>query len=99
MEQSRRGATHEELHHQLECEARRNGRAGSILKHLQDIQSQNNYGTTQLNILGYKGDVLRVQFCLDKISERKALAPVTVANTRERQEILATVHTHGKNFL
>ena len=28
----------------------------------QDIQSQNNYSTTQLNVMGYRGDILRVQF-------------------------------------
>ena len=44
----------------------------------QDIQSQNNYSTTQLNIMGYKGDLLRAQFCPDKISERMASVPVTV---------------------
>jgi hypothetical protein len=48
--------------------------------------------------MGYRGDVLRVQFCLDKISKRKASGPVTVANTHEHQEALATAHTHGKKF-
>ncbi len=62
----------------------------------QDVQSKNDYITTQLNVMGYRGDVLRVQFYPDKISERKALGPVTVANTRERQEALAIMHTHGK---
>jgi hypothetical protein len=62
----------------------------------QDIQFQNDYSTTQLNVTGYRGDVLRAQFRPDKISERKASGPVTVANTCERQEALATVHTHGK---
>ena len=46
--------------------------------------------------VGYRGDVLRAQFCPDKITKRKALLPVTVANTRERQEALAAAHTHGK---
>jgi hypothetical protein len=64
----------------------------------QDVQSQNDHNTTQLNVMGYRGDVLRAQFFLDKISKRKALGPVTVANTRERQEALAAVHTHGKKF-
>jgi hypothetical protein len=65
-----------------------------------DVQSQNDYSTTQLNVMGYRGDVLRAQFCPDKISKRrKALGPVTVANTRERQEALAAAHTHGKKFL
>ncbi len=62
----------------------------------QDIQSQNDYSTTQLNVMGCRGDILRVQFCPDKISERKVLVPVTVANTREHQEALAAMHTHGK---
>ena len=64
----------------------------------QDIQSQNNYSTTQLNVMSYRGDVLRVQFCPDKISERTALVPVTVANTREHQEALAAAHTHSNKF-
>jgi len=64
----------------------------------QDIQSQNDYITTQLNVMGYRGDLLRAQFRPDKIIERRALGPVTVANTRERQEALATTHTHGKKF-
>jgi hypothetical protein len=64
----------------------------------QDVQSQNDYSTTQLNVMGYKGDILRAQFCPDKITERKASLPVTVANTRERQEALAAAHTHSKKF-
>ena len=28
----------------------------------QDIQSQNDFSTTQLNVMGYKGDALKVQF-------------------------------------
>ncbi len=64
----------------------------------QDIQSQNNYSTTQLNVMGYRGDVLRVQFCPDKISKRTASVPVTVANTREHQEALAAAHTHSIKF-
>ncbi len=64
----------------------------------QDVQSQNDYSTAQLNVMGYRGDVLRAQFRPEKIREMKALGPVTVANTRERQEALAAAHTHGKNF-
>jgi hypothetical protein len=64
----------------------------------QDVQPQNDYSTTQLNVMGYRGDVLRAQFCPDKISERKASGPVTVANRHERQEALAAAHTHGKKF-
>jgi hypothetical protein len=48
--------------------------------------------------MGYKGDVLRAQFCPDKISKRMALAPVTVANTQECQEASAIANTHGKKF-
>ena len=65
----------------------------------QDIQSQNNYSTTQLNVMGYIGDILRVQFCLNKISERKASVQVTVPNTREHQEALAAVHMHGRSLM
>jgi hypothetical protein len=64
----------------------------------QDIQSQNDYSTTQLNVMGYRGDVLRAQFCADEVSERQALAPVTVPHTRERQQALAAAGTHGKKF-
>jgi len=64
----------------------------------QDVQSQNDYSTAQLNVMGYRGGVLRAQFCPDKIREMKALGPVTVTNTHEHQEALATAHTHGKNF-
>ena len=64
-----------------------------------NVQSQNDYSTAQLNVMGYRGDVLRAQFCPDKIREMKASGPVTVANTRERQEALAAAHTHGKKFL
>jgi hypothetical protein len=49
----------------------------------QDVQSQNDYSTTQLNVMGYRGDVLRAQFCPDKITKRKASLRVTVANTCE----------------
>jgi hypothetical protein len=64
----------------------------------QDIQSQNNYSTTQLNVTGYRGDALRAQFCTDKVSERQALAPVTVPHTREQQQALAAAGMHGKKF-
>jgi len=62
----------------------------------QDIQSQNDYSTVQLNAMGYRGDLLRAQFRPDKISERRASGPVTVTKTCERQEALAAAHTHGK---
>jgi hypothetical protein len=64
----------------------------------QDIQSQNDYSTAQLNVMGYRGDLLSVQFCPDKIRELLASGPVTVANTREHQEALAAAHAHGKKF-
>ena len=38
---------------------------------------------------------MRAQFHPDKISKRKALMAVTVANTREQQEAIATANTHG----
>jgi hypothetical protein len=38
----------------------------------QDIQSQNNLSTTQLNIMGYKGDALKSQFTENTIWERQA---------------------------
>jgi len=51
------------------------------------IQSQNYYSTSQLNVMvtGYRGRVLRAQFCTNKINERKATAPVMVAHTLEHQ--------------
>ena len=53
-----------------------------------------------MNVMVYRGDVLSAQFCPDKISERKAWVsvPVTVVNTRERQEALAAMHTHDNKF-
>ncbi len=65
----------------------------------QDVQSQNDYSTAQLNVMGYRGDILGAQFCPDKIRKMKASGPVTVANTCEHQEALAAAHTHGKIFL
>jgi hypothetical protein len=64
----------------------------------QDIQSQNDYSTAQLNVMGYNGDALRAHFHADKISERKSVEAVTVAHTRERQEALAAARRHGKKF-
>jgi hypothetical protein len=65
----------------------------------QDMQSQNDYSTTQLNVMGYRGDLLMAQFCPDKIRERQASEePVTVTNTRERQQALAAAHMHSKKF-
>ena len=44
----------------------------------QDIQFQNDFSTTQLSVMGYKGDALKAQFREDKIRERQATATVTV---------------------
>jgi hypothetical protein len=43
-----------------------------------DIQSQNNFSTTQLNVMGYKGDAPKSQFTKNKIWERQATATVMV---------------------
>jgi len=64
----------------------------------QDIQSQNDFSTAQLNLMGFRGDVLRVVFRKDKISKRKESMVVTVVNTRERQEAIAAANTHGATF-
>ena len=63
-----------------------------------DVQSQNDYSTTQLTMMGYKGEMLRGQYHEDKVQALRADAPVTVAHTREHQEALATATTHGKKF-
>ena len=51
------------------------------------IQSQNYCSISQLNVMvmGYRGGMLRAQFCTNKINERKAIAPVMVAHTLEHQ--------------
>ncbi len=48
--------------------------------------------------MGYRSDVLRAQFCPDKISDREASMAVTVTNTREQQEAIAAANTHGAKF-
>jgi hypothetical protein len=63
-----------------------------------DVQLQNDYSTTQLMMMGYKGEMLWVQYQEDKVRALRAAAPVTVPHTRERQEALATTTTHGKKF-
>jgi hypothetical protein len=63
-----------------------------------DVQSQNDYSTTQLTMMGYKGEMLRAQYHEDKFRALRAAAPGTVAHTRERQEALAAATTHGKKF-
>ena len=45
-----------------------------------DVQSQNDYSTTQLT---YKGEMLRAQYHEDKVRALWAAAPVTVAHTHE----------------
>ena len=47
----------------------------------QDIQSQNNFSSTQLNIMGYKGDALKSQFTENTIWERQAATTVMVPQT------------------
>jgi hypothetical protein len=63
----------------------------------QDIlQSQNNLSTTQLNIMGCKGDVLKSQFMENTIWERQAapqLSPVMVPKTCECQDAIAAAIT------
>ncbi len=63
-----------------------------------DVQSQNDYSTTQLTMMGYKGEMLWAQYHEDKVRALRADAPVTVAHTREHQETLAAATTHGKKF-
>jgi hypothetical protein len=48
-----------------------------------DVQSQNDYSTTQLTMMGYKGEILRAQYHEDKVRALRAAAPVMVAHTRE----------------
>jgi hypothetical protein len=64
----------------------------------QDIQSQNNFSTTQLNIMSYKGDAPKLKFTENKIWERQATATVTVLQTCKHQEAIAAAITHGKKF-
>jgi hypothetical protein len=99
VEQSWRSAAHQEVPHQpkgLQHEG--TDEHDPQFDVFQDIQSQNDYSTTQLNVMGYRGDALRAQFCADKVSERQASAPVTVPHTREQQQALAATGTHGKKF-
>jgi hypothetical protein len=63
-----------------------------------DVQLQNDYSTTQLTMMGYKGEMLRAQYHEDKVRALRAAAPVTVAHNRNRQEALAAATTHGKKF-
>ncbi len=63
-----------------------------------DVQSQNNYSTTQLMMMGCKGEMLWVQYLEDKVRALQVAAPVTVPHTHKRQEALAAATTHGKKF-
>jgi hypothetical protein len=59
----------------------------------QDIQSQNNFSSTQLSIMGYKGDVLKSQFTEKTIWERQAAMTVMVPQTCEHQEAIVVANT------
>ena len=59
----------------------------------QDIQSQNNFSTTQLNIMGYKGDVLKPQFTENTIWERQAATTVMVPQTCKHLDAIAAANT------
>ncbi len=65
----------------------------------QDIQSQNNFSTTQLNIMGYKGDAINSQFMENKIWKRQAAVTVMVPLTCKHHEAIAAANTHDKKFL
>ncbi len=62
-----------------------------------DIQSQNNFSTTQfnimLNIICYKGDALKAQFTENTIWERQATMTVMVPQTCKHQEAIADANT------
>jgi hypothetical protein len=49
-------------------------------------------------MMGYKCEMLWVQYLEDKVRALQAAAPVTVPHTRELQEALAAATTHGKKF-
>ena len=59
----------------------------------QDIQSKNNFSTTQLNIMGYKCDALKSQFTENTMWERQAATTVTVLKTCKCQDAIAAVNT------
>ena len=65
----------------------------------QDIQMKNIYACTQLTLMGYNGDILKIMFKEDKIRARlEAAAPVTQPQSRARQEALAWAVTAGERF-
>ncbi len=59
----------------------------------QGIQSQNNFSSSQLSIMGYKGDALKSQFMENTIWERQATTTVTVPQTCECQDVIAAANT------
>ncbi len=64
-----------------------------ILDLFQDIQFQNNFSSTQLNIMGYKGDALKSQFTENTIWERQAATTVTVPQTCKCRDAIAAANT------
>ncbi len=58
----------------------------------QDIQSKNNFSTTQLNIMGYKGNGLKSQFMENTIWERQAATTVMVPQTCKHQDAIAAAN-------
>ena len=64
----------------------------------QDIQLQNNYAAMQLTMMGYSGNVLKADFCPDKIRQRRTEETVTVELTHGQQVALAAAKTCGKRF-
>ncbi len=59
----------------------------------QDIQSQNNFSSTQLNIMGYKGDALNSQLTENTIWERQTTTTVMVPQTCKCQDAIAAANT------
>jgi hypothetical protein len=64
----------------------------------QNILSQNICSTTQLSVMGYKGDALKSQFIENKIRERQATATVTAPQTCKHQKAITGPNTHSKKF-
>ncbi len=58
----------------------------------QDIQSQNKLCTTQLIIMGYKGDAIKSQFMEKTIWERQATSTVMVPLTCKHQDAIAATN-------
>jgi hypothetical protein len=59
----------------------------------QDIQSQNNFSSTQLNIMGYKGGALKSQYTENTIWERQATTTVTIPQTCKFLDAIAAANT------